>query len=314
MRIMFRLFCLVLGCSTAVCFGRSLPPTGPARDSSTSSSSIATDEVISRVVSREHEEVSAISRLHPLIETYIQDRKPQREENALWRDWYFLGQAQFGVRGVAVKPLVSAKDEPAPRGLVIGLYNPAGFLQEAFVDPAVFDKQHYLFAYAGREFLGEVRCLMFDVEPRRGAGQGRFRGRIWVEDQDYAIVRFSGTFVPDHYTKFKLHIFPDGEVSGHFDSWRLNVQPNLWLPSYIFSEELNLKNGLKGGWGFKAQTRLWGYAAQNTGPQQDFSKLSIDSPSISKAVGATDEQDRSPLEAQRLWRREAELNVVSALE
>ena len=52
-----------------------------------------------------------------------------------------------------------------------------------------FDKQHYDFHYVRREFLGEVRCLVFDVTPKKGSGNGRFLGRIWVEDQDFNIVR-----------------------------------------------------------------------------------------------------------------------------
>ena len=52
--------------------------------------------------------------------------------------------------------------------------------------------------------------------------RGRFDGRIWVENQDYTIVRFNGVYTP---------------VSGingynlHFDSWRVNMQPGLWLPA-----------------------------------------------------------------------------------
>ena len=64
-------------------------------------------------------------------------------------------------------------------------YLPDGFLQMIFIDTNGFDKQHYKFDYVRREFLGEVRCLVFDVTPRQKAGKGRFLGRIWVEDQDY---------------------------------------------------------------------------------------------------------------------------------
>ena len=56
-------------------------------------------------------------------------------------------------------------------------------------------------------------------------------GRIWVEDQDYNIVRANGTFTP-------------GSAKGrylHFDTWRLNLQPGIWLPAYIYSEESDIR-------------------------------------------------------------------------
>ena len=59
----------------------------------------------------------------------------------------------------------------------------------------------------------------------------------------------------------------------HFDSWRTNVQPGLWLPSFIYSEEKDLHYAMSKKLDFKAQTRLWGYnlghAAAGAGTQQD---------------------------------------------
>ena len=57
-----------------------------------------------------------------------------------------------------------------------------------------FYKKYYKFNFVRREFLGEVRCLAIDVQPKPDAPSGRFEGRIWVEDQNYTIVRFNGTY------------------------------------------------------------------------------------------------------------------------
>ena len=73
-------------------------------------------------------------------------------------------------------------------------YLPRGFLQMIYIDTNGFDKQHYNFDYVRREFLGEVRTLVFDVTPLSTPGDGRFVGRIWVEDQDFHIVRFNGAY------------------------------------------------------------------------------------------------------------------------
>ena len=71
---------------------------------------------------------------------------------------------------------------------------PMGFLQMIYLDNNGLDTQDYTFDYVRREFLGEVRTLVFDVTPKRKAGKGRFIGRIWVEDQDFTIVRFNGSY------------------------------------------------------------------------------------------------------------------------
>ena len=110
-----------------------------------------------------------------------------------------------------------------------------------------FQKKNYDFKFVRQEFLGEVRCIVIDVQPKGNAG-GRFLGRIWVEDREYNIVRFNGTYSPRSRYSYFLH----------FDSWRLNLQAGLWLPSYVFIEESNFKGvgPLLPGLHFKAQTRL----------------------------------------------------------
>src|SRR5438876_2846676 len=66
---------------------------------------------------------------------------------------------------------------------------PRGFAQMAFVDLTDFSRKTYRFEYIRREFLGDIRCLVFDVLPVNVTEAGRFTGRIWVEDQDELIVR-----------------------------------------------------------------------------------------------------------------------------
>src|SRR5215475_11639222 len=107
-----------------------------------------------------------------------------------------------------------------------------------------FYKKYYDFTFVRREFLGEVRCLVIDAQPKPDSPMGRFRGRLWVEDQDYNIVRFNGTYTGHPINSFYMH----------FDSWRLNLQPGMWLPAYIYSEE-SATEGAPGGFHAKAQTR-----------------------------------------------------------
>src|SRR5437667_8534555 len=83
-----------------------------------------------------------------------------------------------------------------------------------------FGRNNYNFEYVRREFLGAVRCLVFDVTAKKG-GSGTFKGRIWAEDQDYNIVRFNGTYGPSTLTKMFFH----------FDSWREYMGPAMWRPA-----------------------------------------------------------------------------------
>src|SRR5229473_855433 len=109
---------------------------------------------------------------------------------------------------------------------------PRGFLQMIYLDMNGFDRAHYKIEYVRREFLGEVRCLVFDVDPLPRSGRGRFVGRIWVEDQDFHIVRFNGAYGGSSLTSNYFN----------FDSWRTNSEKNLWLPAYVYSEEGSVRD------------------------------------------------------------------------
>jgi hypothetical protein len=170
-----------------------------------------------------------------------------------------------------------------------------------FIDTNGFDKQHYKFDYVRREFLGEVRCLVFDVTPREKAGKGRFLGRIWVEDQDYHVVRFNGAYGGGGHSSWYFH----------FDSWRTNVQPNLWLPSFVYSEERELHYALAKKLDFKAQTRLWGYNLGHAAQEQELTKVLVETPVQDETKNAN---DLTPVQAQRSWDRQAEDNVVDRLQ
>ncbi len=126
---------------------------------------------------------------------------------------------------------------------------------------------------------------------------------MWADDQSFTIVRFNGVYTP---------IAGINSFNLHFDSWRLNVQPGLWLPAYIYSQESDLRDFFGGDIRFKAQTRLWGYNLKNVGRQEEFSEMTIESPTIQDQ--AEQSQDRSPIEAQREWQHVAEINVLDRLQ
>jgi len=266
------------------------------------------DQVIDRVITNENRLDQQIRQYSPLVETYIQNLKPDKDLGYVPAgDKYFLGRADFA-KGVQ---LVSLSDAESKGKKIFGSvgnffsfamqFLPDGFLQMIFIDTNGFDKQHYKFDYVRREFLGEVRCLVFDVTPQDKSGKGRFLGRIWVEDQDYNIVRFNGAYSGGGHSSFYFH----------FDSWRSNVQPGQWLPSFIYSEEKDLHYAMSKKLDFKAQTRLWGYNLGHSQQEQELSKILVETPVQDDTKTSN---DLSPVQAQRSWDHQAEDNVIDRLE
>ncbi len=266
------------------------------------------EDVVDRLITNENRANQQIRQYSPLVETYIQNLRPDKELGYVPAgDRYFLGRADFA-RGVA---LVSLSDTNGKGKKIFGSignffsfamqFLPDGFLQMIFIDTNGFDKQHYKFDYVRREFLGEVRCLVFDVTPVEKTGKGRFLGRIWVEDQDFNIVRFNGAYGGTGHSSWYFH----------FDSWRTNVRPGVWLPSFVYSEEKDLHYALAKKLDFKAQTRLWGYNLGHASQEQELSKILVETPVQDETKTAN---DLTPIQAQRSWDRQAEDNLSDRLE
>ena len=298
--------------------------TQPQPGTSTTGPVTTVDQAIDRIVAREHDEVAAIRRYNPIVETYVQDMKPDADMGIVpMKDQYFLGQAQLS-SGIADDSMLDNKHKTKKKKGLADEFNPFshlegssssvpdGFVKMVYVDPNDFDRQHYDFRYVGKEFLGEVRCVVFDVTPLPKSGKGRFDGRIWAEDQGFTIVRFNGMFQSS-----------DNEGVGfnlHFDSWRMNLQPDLWLPAAIYSQESELKTASGSAIRFKAQTRLWGYNLATLNRPVDFNQPTANQAANQSAgqsqsfdSGGTP-QDYSPIEAERQWQERAEVNVVDRLQ
>ena len=275
-----------------------------------SAPAVSFNDVIDRIVQREHLFLAQMRHMHPMVETYLQDLKTDKDGNAYpSKDQYFLGRLDMsdGPEDTSFvgQPGFGHRMIKHLTGLYSLHFLPLGFAQMVILDTD-FQKRYYKFTFVRREFLGEVRCLVIDVEPRADAGNARFLGRIWVEDQDYNVVRFNGTYSPHPRTSYYLH----------FDSWRLNLRPGTWLPAYVYSEESDLKSGLAGGLHFRAQTRLWGYDLKALTKNSEFTQILVDSPQDASAVKDQSDAgaDASPVMAERMWERQAEDNAVDRLQ
>jgi Peptidase family M48 len=285
-----------------------------ARDAASaqvSSAAAGFDQVVDRAIEREHFFLAQMKLLHPLVETYLQNLKEDKDLGAPVpaSDVYFLGRLDLSGGGADDRIF----NEPTTAGLgkrmiskLSSVYSmkflPLGFAQMVILDED-FQRKYYDFTFVRREFLGEVRCIVIDVAPKKDSGKGRFLGRIWVEDEGYNIVRFNGTYYPHPRASYYLH----------FDSWRQNLRPGVWLPSMIYSEESDLKYRIGQTLNYKAQTRLWGYNLKDFRRNSEFTEITVDA---AQAVQDQSQkaQDATPIEAQRAWERQAEINVIDRLQ
>src|SRR6267154_3019328 len=268
------------------------------------------DQVIDRAVEREHFFMTQMKNLHPLVETYLQNLRRDREIDAPvpTSDVYFLGRLDMS-QGTGDKAFSSPNNEGLGKRVMSKLndvysmkFLPLGFAQMVVLDQD-FQRKSYNFNFIRREFLGELRCIVVDVTPKKNAGKGHFLGRIWIEDQDYNIVRFNGTYSPHPRSSYYLH----------FDSWRQNLRPGIWLPSLIYSEESDLKYRMGQTLHYKAQTRLWGYNLKDLRRSSEFTEITVDAPQ-SVQDQSQKAQDATPIEAQRAWERQAAINVIDRLQ
>jgi hypothetical protein len=267
------------------------------------------DQVVDRVIMREQDLIKFLSPRTPIVETYLQNLTQDPQLGPIPQDdHYFLGRMDLSDSIDRNDYLHDkGKDEGMEKHLLGEFtkrfkfqYQPLGFSWMIFADRNDFDRQHYDFRYARREFLGDVRCLVFDVTPKKGAGRGRFLGRIWIEDQDFNIVRLNGTYAHPSRNSYYFHM----------DSWRLNLIPGYWVPSYIYSEEGDFTAGAKNKIAFKAQTRMWGYNLKASLANDELTNIRVDSVKDDTPTA----QDATPLAAEREWQQQAEDNVVERLE
>ena len=276
----------------------------------------AQSALVDRAIGREKEVIKVVKQRAPLVETYIQNMRPDPVMRQVPEsDQHFLGRVEFGKaigdQSYAEGPKAGQKAPgklallKKPLSFLTGIggslhlqFSETGFISMLLMDSNNFDRQHYNFYYVRNDFLGTVPTAVFDVTPI-GKGTARFFGRIWVETHDGNVVRFNGDFAGSE---------KDYKEFYHFDSWRTNVTPTMWLPTSFYVEESDPKSQtstLK----FKAINHVWGYVLKVPAQTAESTSLEV--------VGATDvsndAQDLSPLAAQRAFTKQAEDNVIERL-
>jgi hypothetical protein len=292
-------------------FGSKKKDTGPVKKLTP-----AQIALIDKSVVREKEVIKVVKERAPLVETYIQNMKP----DAVMRqipdsDQHFLGRVDFGkvIGDDAYKAGPKAGEKSSKfgffknsAGFLGGLggslhlqFHEAGFVQMLLMDSNEFDRVHYNFVFVRNDFIGNTPTAVFDVTPAKNNDHGRFFGRVWIETRNGNVVRFNGDFAGSD---------KDYQDYYHFDSWRTNVQPDLWLPTSFYVEESDPKSRtstLK----FKAINHVWGYVLKVPAKEAENTSLEV----VGAQDVSNDAQDVSPLGAQRAFRKQAEDNIIERL-
>ena len=259
------------------------------------------DPLIVRMAANENAMLARIGKRAPLVETYLQvvakngetpftDRcylhridigsairetlydQPERQRSMLSTAWKF---ASLSVRHAPIS------------------FNSSGFVEMLSPDIHGLDPDQFKFEFLHNEFIGNVKTAVYDVSPAKA---GYFRGRFWIEEHGN-LVRFTGAFAGSGSESHPRYL--------HFNSWRLNVKPGVWLPAAVYAEE-PVPGGIVHG-----QIRIWGYGL-DARLHDPTSSVTV---SVDNAVDRSgDGTDTDPLASLEAWKDLAASNILDKLE
>jgi hypothetical protein len=97
------------------------------------------------------------------------------------------------------------------------------------------DLGEYNILYVGQQRVDELDTYVFDIAPKKvdkNGGPRFFQGRIWVDNQDFQIVKTCGKNVPDIRKKNNENLTPK------FVTYREQVDGKYWFPTYTRADDV----------------------------------------------------------------------------
>ena len=93
---------------------------------------------------------------------------------------------------------------------------------------------HYTLTYLGKEKLDELNTFIFRVQPKQVERTRKFfDGVVWVDDQDFAVVKSSGRYISEIADNDSSTALP----FRMFDTYRENIEGKYWFPTYVASDD-----------------------------------------------------------------------------
>jgi hypothetical protein len=94
----------------------------------------------------------------------------------------------------------------------------------------------YNVLYQGKQQEDDLHTYVFDVAPKQiEKGKRYFEGRIWVDDQDFQIVKMEGKSAPDIHPKKRGK--GDENLFPKFTTFREQVDGKYWYPTYSLTDD-----------------------------------------------------------------------------
>lgn len=195
------------------------------------------DEIIKKFAAKESEFREALNHY-----TYRRMARVQTidDDNKVDGEWYQVDDVTFDSTGRRTEKTVFAPESSLQRVMM----SPSDLqdIQKGY--PFVLTAEEiaqYNVKYVGKQQVDEVKCLVFDVEPKLIEKNKRyFLGRIWVDATDLQIVVTNGRMVPDDTRKGREDLHPP------FMTWRQQVDGHYWFPVYTKGEGILHFNGGNG--------------------------------------------------------------------
>jgi len=170
--------------------------------------------------------------------TYRQDIKVQtRDGDTVTGEYHEVFDVLYDDKGHRIENVVFAPQSTLEQG---GLGLDEGDVQD-FRNRLPFvltteEVPEYNILYVGQQQEDTLHCYVFDIAPKQIVGKKRyFQGRVWVDDQDFQIVKTYGKAVPEiRDTKKKgkeEHLYPK------FTTWREQIDGKYWFPTYTRADD-----------------------------------------------------------------------------
>jgi hypothetical protein len=245
------------------------------------SENIDPQDLAQKIFDGERRTMAAFSKSQPIVESYIQSLDPERVPEPVVDDAYFLGRVSLNgdsVRQRQLQELAFGLDEGSKQirmnTRTSWSLHPDAYVSMLFVDLTDFDKDIYGLMSKGTEKVNGTECLRVAVHPIDTKVSGQFIGDIWVDRRTFRIVRISGAFSPQRLSTIRKYF----NVAGisrigfyfHFDSWRQEVSPGIWMPSYTYFDDSRIWNKTKKEFNGKLETsfhlrgHVWVWQYQNS--------------------------------------------------
>src|SRR5271154_6551686 len=194
---------------------------------------ITSDEIIQRFAAKEKEFKAARDQY-----TYRQDITVKTLDGSTTTgEYHEVFDVLFDDKGRRLENVVFAPQSSLEQG---GLSLDEGDVQD-FRNRLPFvltteEVPEYNILYVGQQAEDQLHCYVFDIAPKRIVGKKRyFQGRIWVDDQDFQIVKTYGQAVPEIKDTKKNgkeeHLYPK------FTTWRQQIDNQYWFPTYTRADD-----------------------------------------------------------------------------